>query len=205
MSALIKNAKRHLRKIDPVMARLMATHDPYGRDSAKPRYTPYYHVLVQSVINQQLSVKAAQTIGTRMRVRQGGRHFNAERVLALRVAAMRRCGVSGSKVRYIRTLSRAVVAGELNFRRLVRQDDDIIRGLLTQYPGIGPWSADMFLMFALHRPDVLPLGDLVLRKSMQRHYGLAAGAKDDAYLNIAAAWRPYRSIASRYLWAAAAG
>ena len=77
-----------------------------------------------------------------------------------------------------------------------------MRRTLVQYPGIGPWSADMFLIQAMGRTDILPLGDLVLRKSMQRHYQLANDSDDHAYLNIAEAWRPYRTLASQYLWAA---
>ncbi len=201
-TAAITRAKRHLRKADPVMARLIALHDPYAPGRVKIRRPPYFHTLVQSIINQQLSIKAAQTISGRLRLSQGGSYFNAERLLALRPTALRRCGISHNKVRFIRTLSRAMRSGDLNFRSLARADDDTVRFVLTQYPGIGHWSADMFLMFGLHRPDILPLGDLALRKSMQRVYRLAENAGDDVYLDIATAWRPYRTVASRYLWAA---
>lgn len=184
------------------MARLLDNHAPYATGRGQVRRPPYFHTLVQSIINQQLSVKAARTISARLRLRQGGGFFNAGRLLDLRPSALRGCGISRSKVNFIRTLSRAMRDGELNFRSLARADDDTVRQVLTRYPGIGHWSADMFLMFALHRPDVLPLGDLALRKSMQRIYRLAEDADDDVFLEIAAAWRPYRTVASRYLWAA---
>ena len=138
----------------------------------------------------------------RLRLAQGGGYFNAERLLALRPPALRNCGISHNKVHFIRTLSRAIRDSKLNFRSLVRADDDTVRQVLIQYPGIGHWSADMFLMFGLHRPDVLPLGDLALRKSMQRIYQLADDDGDEVYLDVANPWRPYRTVASRYLWAA---
>jgi DNA-3-methyladenine glycosylase II len=184
------------------MARLVQLHDPYAAGRGKARRPPHFHTLVQSIINQQLSVKAARTISARLRLGQGGGHFNAERLLALRPSAMRDCGISSNKVHFIRTLARAMRDSELNFLSLARADDDTVRQVLTQYPGIGHWSADMFLMFGLHRPDVLPLGDLALRKSMQRIYRLADNAGEEAYLAIADPWRPYRTVASRYLWAA---
>ncbi len=201
-SATLTQAKRHLRKADPVMARLIDLHDPYSSARDQARRPPYFHTLVQSIINQQLSVKAARTISERLRRSQGGGPFNAARLLALRPTTLRGCGISNNKVRFIHTLARAQRSGDLNFRSLVRADDDTVRAVLTQYPGIGHWSADMFLMFGLHRPDVLPLGDLALRKSFQRLYRLADNAGDNVYLEIASLWRPYRTVASRYLWAA---
>jgi 3-methyladenine DNA glycosylase/8-oxoguanine DNA glycosylase len=193
-------ARRHLRRADPVLAALMDQHAPFG--GAERRSAPYFHILVQSIINQQLSVQAGRTIGERVRRAQGGQHFRAADILRLGSARLRACGLSANKVEYIRGLARAVTGGELRFRTLVRADDDTVRNALTRYPGIGQWSADMFLMFALGRPDVLPVGDLVLRKSMQRHYRLPADARAPAYLEVAEPWRPYRTIASRYLWAA---
>lgn len=200
--ATLAQAKRHLRKTDPVMTRLIDLHDPYSSARDQARRPPYFHTLVQSIINQQLSVKAARAISERLRRSQGGGHFNAGRLLALRPTTLRGCGISNNKVRFIHTLARAMRSGDLNFRSLARANDDTVRDVLTQYPGIGHWSADMFLMFGLHRPDVLPLGDLALRKSLQRLYRLAENAGDDAYLEIANPWRPYRTVASRYLWAA---
>lgn len=194
---LIRAANRHLRKTDSIMARLMKCCDPITFNSTRP---PHYHALVRAIINQQLSVKAAATIQKRLQTKHGGRYFKAERILKLKLTTLRKCGLSSNKVRYVRTLAQAITSGVLNFRKLANQDDDGVRATLTQYPGIGQWSADMFLITALRRPDVFPIGDLVLRKSMQRHYRLPDDTQHDKYISIANTWRPYRSFASFYLW-----
>lgn len=199
---ILRAAKRHLKKADPVMAALVDRFTPNSQNRPASRRPPYYHTLVQAIINQQLSVKAANTIVQRVRRLQGGRYFCAGKLHALDDTLLRQCGVSGNKLRYIRSLSHAVLNGELNFRKIARLDDQAVRQTLIQYPGIGPWSADMFLLQAMGRLDILPLGDLVLRKSMQRHYRLTNDTHDNTYLDIAEAWRPYRSLASQYLWAA---
>jgi DNA-3-methyladenine glycosylase II len=103
-------------------------------------------------------------------------------------------------VRYICTLAQAITDGELNFRKLSCKTDDDVRDALIQYPGIGQWSVDMFLMFSLQRADIFPVGDLAIRRSMQQYYQLAEKTSHDIYISIADAWRPYRSIASFYLW-----
>ena len=194
-------ARKHLCRADPVMARLVKNYQPYIQ-TARTARAPYFHHLIQSIINQQLSVKAGNTIVMRVRARQGGRYFNAEKLSCITETALRQCGVSTNKVRYIKILTKTVLHGELSFKHLARQDDDSVRQILTRYPGIGDWSADMFLLNAMHRHDVLPLGDLVLRKSMRLHYNLAEQSPADEYLRVAEAWRPYRSLASRYLWTA---
>jgi len=194
---LINTAHRHFRKTDTVMADLIKQCGPITSNRAKQ---PHYHALVSAIINQQLSYKAGQTIEKRLLEKQSGRFFRAEKLLELKTTEIRRCGLSDNKVRYICTLAQAVVAGELNFRKLVRKSDEAVRETLIQYPGIGPWSVDMFLMFSLQRPDVFPVGDLVIRRSIQQHYQLPNDAKHKEYFDIAEAWRPYRSIASFYLW-----
>ena len=194
---LINTANRHLRKTDTVMAQLMKRCDPITFTTTRP---PHYHALVRAIISQQLSVKAAGTIQKRLQTKHGGRYFKAERMLKLKSTTLRGCGLSNNKVRYVRSLAQAITSGGLNFRKLVKQDDDSVRDILTQYPGIGQWSADMFLITSLRRPDVFPIGDLVLRKSMQRHYRLSDDTQHDKYISIANAWRPYRTIASLYLW-----
>jgi len=194
---LLNSAKRHLRKADSVMLRLTKHGVP-----PTPATTgqPHYHALVRAIINQQLSVKAGRTIEKRLQKAQGGRYFNADKLLKLKETVLRECGISYNKIRYIHTLAQAITDGELNFRKLAKQDDDRVRDTLIQYPGIGQWSADMFLINSLRRPDVFPIGDLVLRKAMQRHYQLPESINREAYVSIAEAWRPYRTIASYYLW-----
>jgi len=195
--SLLNTAKQHLRKTDSVMLRLTKEAElPTPSASGQP----HYHALVRAIINQQLSVKAGRTIEKRLLNAQGGRYFNAVKLLQLKATALRECGISHNKIRYIHTLAQAITDGELNFRKLAKQDDDRVRDTLTRYPGIGQWSADMFLISSLRRPDVFPIGDLVLRKAMQRHYQLPDSTNQETYVSIAEAWRPYRTIASYYLW-----
>ena len=179
------------------MAKIIKQCGPITLSKSKP---PHYHALVSAIINQQLSVKAGRTIEKRLLDKHGGRFFRAENILQLKTTAIRECGLSNNKVRYICTLAQAITDGELNFRKLSRKNDDDVRDELIQYPGIGQWSVDMFLMFSLQRTDIFPIGDLVIRRSMQQHYQLSDETKHDKYIAIAEAWRPYRSIASFYLW-----
>jgi len=194
---LFNAAHRHFLKSDVVMANLIKQCGPVS--TGRPKQ-PHYHALVSAIINQQLSYQAGKTIEKRLLEKHGGRFFRADKLLALKNSEIRSCGLSKNKVRYICTLAQAVADGELNFRKLVRKPDDAVRDELIQYPGIGQWSVDMFLMFSLQRPDVFPIGDLVIRRSMQQQYQLADDARHDKYIAIADAWRPYRSIASFYLW-----
>ncbi len=194
-------ALAHLKKSDPVMAGLIRFHgSSLVSGIIKKKNNNPFHILVRTIINQQLSIKAGQTIVMRVLKKQGGRVFNAEKLQKIKGPAIRGCGVSTNKLRYIRSISRAVIDGELNFRILKTLDDDTVVKTLTQYPGIGPWTAELFLINALNRLDILPIGDLILRKSMQQHYQLAPDSGECIYRGIAEAWRPYRTIASRYLW-----
>lgn len=194
---LLNAAHRHFKKTDKVMSNIVKQCGAITPGKSKQ---PHYHALVVAIINQQLSMKAAGTIERRLRDKTGERFFKAENILKLKTTAMRECGLSNNKVRYICTLAQAIADGELNFRKLTRKNDDDVRDELLQYPGIGQWSVDMFLMFSLHREDVFPVGDLAIRRSMQQRYKLADGVKHDEYISIADAWKPYRSIASFYLW-----
>ncbi len=205
-SAILLKAKRHLRRNDPVMAQLIKTHQPFSfqetpqNELKKPNH---YHALVKTIINQQLSVKAANTILQRLLVKQGGKAFNAKKLHAFSDEAIRACGISKNKTRYICSITQAVIRKELNFTELAKQDDNAIIAALVKYPGIGQWSAEMFLITSFNRLDILPLGDLIIRKSMQQHYKLDGDINHEKYLEIATTWRPYRTIASHYLWASA--
>lgn len=114
-------------------------------------------------------------------------------------ARLRACGLSGTKIAYARDLARHVLEGELDLRRLRRLEDDGVREAITAVKGLGPWSADMFLMFHLRRPDVLPVGDLGLRRAVERAYRIPLPAAD-RLVQLAEPWRPYRTLASLYLW-----
>jgi len=193
----LDKARHHLLKADKVMAKIINQCGPLLFNKTKP---PCYHALVSAIISQQLSVKAALTIEKRLLVKQGGRYFTADKMLCLESSTINKCGLSKNKVRYISTLAHAVSSGELDFRALSRKDDDHVRKQLIQYAGIGPWSVDMFLMTSLRRTDVFPVGDLIIRKSMQKHYQLADDIPHSEYISIAEIWRPHRTIASFYLW-----
>lgn len=193
----------HLRRADPVLARLIDSGGgplPAEPDS-RGRPAEVYGALVRSITGQQLSVKAAASIFNRLLDRFGGRTPTPEQILAddpeeLRVA----CGFSRAKVAYLRSLAEHVLSGELELDRLTELPDDEVIRELTAVKGIGEWTAHMFLMFTLHRPDVLPTGDLGVRNAAMRAYGLDAPPSPQALAELAEPWRPYRTRACLYLW-----
>lgn len=198
-TATLKLANLHLSQSDEIMQQMIKQTSPLAIRKTTPSY---FHALIQTIINQQLSVKAAATIVKRVLNKQTGSVFNANKLNSLSNETLRECGLSQNKIRYVKTLAKAVIDKELNFRRLVKLDDDSIRDQLITYPGIGQWSADIFLMTGLSRDDVFPIGDLIIRKSIQYHYSLSSDAHHDEYLAIAESWQPYRTVASYYLWKA---
>ena len=159
-----------------------------------------YGSLLRSIVGQQLSVSAANSIFGRIKDANGGRSPSPRQLLLMRTDKLRRCGLSRAKVDYVRDLARHVLSGELDLPRLRRLDDDEVREAITTVKGLGRWTADMFLIFHLRRADVLPVGDLGLRRAVERAYRVKdpTPAKLEA---IAETWRPYRSMASLYLWA----
>lgn len=159
---------------------------------------PDFSTVVRSIVYQQVSGKAAATIYAR--IEQAVRRVTPKAILALSDEELRACGLSGQKRSYIRDLAEKTHAGELKFPRLVRMSDEDVIQSLTAVKGIGVWTAQMFLMFALARPDVLPTGDLGIQNAMMRAYALDAAPKPDEMLRIAQPWRPYASVASWYLW-----
>ena len=158
-----------------------------------------YGSLLRSIIGQQLSVPAASSIYDRLKLANGGRSPTPRRLLLMRRATLRRCGLSRAKVEYVRDLARHVLGGELELHRLRHLDDEEVREAITAVKGLGRWTADMFLIFHLRRPDVLPVGDLGVRRAVERAYRLSdpTVARLEA---IAEPWRPYRSLAALYLW-----
>jgi DNA-3-methyladenine glycosylase II len=193
----------HLHRADPVLARLIDEHGgplPLEPDS-RGRPDDLYGALVRAITGQQLSVRAARAIWGRLIERFGGRTPTPEEILAddpdeLRTAA----GFSRAKVAYLRSLAEHVVSGELELDRLETLPDEEVMRELTAVKGIGEWSAHMFLMFTLHRPDVLPVGDLGIRNAVRAAYGLDAVPKPAELETIAEPWRPHRTRASLYLW-----
>jgi DNA-3-methyladenine glycosylase II len=193
----------HLRRADPVIARLIDEHGgplPLEPDS-RGRPSDLYGALVRTIAGQQLSVRAARAIWTKLTDRFGGRTPTPEEILAddpdeLRAAA----GFSRAKVVYLRSLAEHVVSGELELDRLAELPDEEVMRELTAVKGLGAWSAHMFLMFSLHRPDVLPVGDLGIRNAVRAEYGLVALPSPGEMEVIGEPWRPYRTRACLYLW-----
>jgi DNA-3-methyladenine glycosylase II len=181
-------AHAHLRA-DPVMAAIIARVGELPPLEASPEP---FATLVRSVIGQQLSVRAAASIAER--VRGVAPDLALEQLAAQSVETLRSLGLSGAKVRTIQALSEAVLGGRLDFGRLTALDDEAVIEALLPLPGIGRWTAEMFLMFALARPDVFAWGDLGLRR------GLEASYPDASHPLTVAAWAPQRSLAARYLW-----
>jgi DNA-3-methyladenine glycosylase II len=193
----LSEADAHLAKNDPVLRRLIEEQGPLptGPDS-RGRPPELYGALVRGIAGQQLSVKAARAIWARLIARYDGRTPTPQEILAddpeeLRVAA----GFSRAKVKYLRSLAEHVIDGSLELERLHELPDEEVIEELTAVKGIGLWTAQMFLMFTLHRSDVFPLGDLGVRNAITRLYGAEADP-----LMLSSAWAPYRTRASLYLW-----
>jgi DNA-3-methyladenine glycosylase II len=191
----------HLRAADPV---LRAIIDRYGPDGLYERreggQTGHYGALVRAIVGQQLSTKAAAAIYRRLTDRFGGREPTPQEILADDPEELRSVGLSHAKVAYLRSLAEHVINGSLELDRLDSLSDEQVIAELTAVKGIGAWSSHMFLMFHLERPDVLAVGDLGIRKAMMVAYALDALPLPPAMEEIAAPWRPYRTLACRYLW-----
>ncbi|MSQ35836.1 MAG: DNA-3-methyladenine glycosylase 2 family protein [Dehalococcoidia bacterium] len=199
----LARAEAHLRAADRVLARLI---DAHGRFTPRPGDDPY-NSLVRTILHQQLAGPAARTIERRWRALYGGEQAvpAPAAVLATSDEAFRSAGVSRQKAAYLRDLAAHVADGRLDFAAFARSSDDEVLRALTAVHGLGTWSAQMFLMFELGRPDVLPVGDLGVRRGMELAYGLAEEPSLDRMREIGAAWAPYRSVGSWYMWRAVEG
>jgi len=190
-------ALHHLRTAD---AKLAPVIDRHGEPTITPT-TDAVRSLARAIVSQQLSGKAAATIWERVLALYPGRRFpRAAAILATPDAALRAAGLSGAKAAALKDLARHVVDKKLVPARLPAATDEEVAAMLLPVRGIGPWSVDMFLIFALARPDVLPVGDLGIRKGMQRHFRLRKLPEAARMHKLAAPWQPYRSIASWYMW-----
>ncbi|HET9621956.1 MAG TPA: hypothetical protein VFP84_11355 [Kofleriaceae bacterium] len=187
----------HLRTVDAKLAPVIDRHGP-------PTITPSTNAvqsLARAIVSQQLSGKAADTIwGRVLALYPRARFPSPAAILATPDAALRGAGLSGAKAAALKDLARHVVDKKLVPRRLSTASDAEIAAMLLPVRGIGPWSIDMFLMFALARLDVLPVGDLGVRKGMQHHFGLRKLPEAARMTQLAAPWRPYRSVAAWYMW-----
>jgi DNA-3-methyladenine glycosylase II len=192
-------ARRLLMRRDPVMRDLMRRYGACGL--ADSQHSDPYRALVHSIMSQQLSTKAADTIARRFDALFGGTFPTPAQVLAMPEERLRSVGLSGMKASFIRDLARRVHEGSLHLHALHAMNDDDVIAELTQVKGIGRWTAEMFLMFRLQRPDVLPVGDLGIVNAMKKAYGLRKTPTPARMMRIAECWRPYRSIGCWYLWA----
>ncbi len=189
-------AEKHLRRVDPVLARIIKQQ---GRCTIKPDRR-YFQSLVEAILSQQLSVKAAATIFGRFRALLGGKVL-PEKILALREEQFRGVGISRQKTAALRDLSLKWQDGLVNSRRFARMSEEEIIAALTQVKGIGRWTAEMFLIFSLCRLDVLPVADLGFRNAVKRAYGLRKLPEPKRLNALAEKWKPYRAIATWYMWA----
>jgi len=191
-------ARRLLARRDPVLRDLMRAHGPCGL--AARQHTNAFKALVRAIVGQQLSAKAAATIFSRFEGLYESFPVPAQ-VLATPDERLRAVGLSSQKLGYLRDLCIRIQEGALPLDVLRHLDDESVVDRLTQVKGIGRWTAEMFLIFRLQRPDVLPLGDLGIVKAVQRAYKLRKAPSPDRLTRIGEAWRPYRSVACWYLWA----
>ena len=183
------------------MSGLVEQYGPISlRQFRRDRPTDPYGALLRAIVGQQLSTIAARTIYARVLDLFGGRVPTPRELLDVSEEAMRGAGLSRAKVLYLRDLAERVEDGRLKLDRLPKLSDDEVSAELTAVKGIGQWSADMFLIFQLQRKDVLPVGDLGIRRAVERLYKLPKIPDAPTVLGIGEPWRPYRSLASLYLW-----
>ena len=191
----MRSALKHLKK-DPVMAKIIARTGPFAMQYREPGF----ETLVRSIVYQQLSGKVASVIFARLHAAAGEETLTPAGIMKLRPERMRKAGLSAQKTLYIRELAKHTRRGSVNFEVLPQLEDPAVVDHLTKVKGIGVWTAQMFLMFALRREDVLPVADLGIRAAIKRAYGLGDLPKPAEMEEIAAAWRPYSSVACWYLW-----
>jgi DNA-3-methyladenine glycosylase II len=193
--AILRKAEAHLSQSDRVMAKLISTHGPC---TLNRRNFDLFHTLVVSIISQQLSAKASDTIERRI-AECIPYPFNAEEMICVPPERLREAGLSSRKVAYIQGLAERVNSGSLTYEALSGKDNDEVMAFLMEIPGIGKWTAEMFLIFGLKRPDVLALGDAGLQRAAKMLYPKAS-SNGNALEKVSERWKPYRSVASWYLW-----
>ena len=190
-------ARRLLLRRDPVLAALIRKHGPCGLAAAQR--ADHFSALVRAITGQQLSTKAAATIYSRLAALMPD-GVSPVALASLTDEQMRGVGMSRQKIAYFRDLAEKALSGALPLDALDEMGDDEVIAARTQVKGIGRWSAEMFLMFRLHRPDVLPVDDLGIVNAVKAVYRLRKRPTADRIRRIGEAWRPYRSVASWYLW-----
>jgi DNA-3-methyladenine glycosylase II len=189
-------AWKFLQTADPILAKVI---EKVGvLDESKS--TNYFISLIESIVSQQLSVKVADVIYARFENLFPAKVITPEKVLEIDTEAMRGVGMSYGKVKYVKSLAEHVIASPTMFETFDEMNDEDIISELIQIKGIGQWTAEMFLIFTMGRPDVFSYGDLGLKNAIRNLYGLLDRPTIDVATDITDAWRPYRSYGSRYLW-----
>lgn len=197
----MRRAMSHLSSADPVLEGLIALYGELPSESkGRPSKDDHYGALLRSIINQQLSISAARAIYTRLLERYDGQPTPALLVADDPAKLQAAAGLSRAKVGFLRSLAEHVLSGELELERLHELPDDRVIAELVAVKGIGEWTAHMFLMFHLERPDVLAVGDLGVRRAIERAYDLQQLPDPGLMEQMAEPWRPYRTLACRYLW-----
>ena len=186
----------HFKSADPLLFELMNVYPPVVLErSANP-----FLSLCREIINQQLSAKAGGTITGRFMALFAGESITATDVLAIPQEKLRTVGMSWSKAKFLHNIAQAVIDGSLNFTDVAILPEDDVMKELTKIKGIGPWTAEMFLMFSLGREDVFSVGDVGLQRAIQNLYKLKKKPTKKQMLKISSKWKPYRTYACRVLW-----
>ena len=191
-------ARRHLMRHDPKLGSLVKQFGACELGSS--RQADRFGGLVRSIVSQQLSVKAADTIHGRVIAALDAGRATPDAILAMAEDRLRACGLSRAKVASVRDLATKVSDGSLALHALDALDDDAVIEAMTKVKGIGRWSAEMFLIFRLGRPDILPVADVGVQRAMRRLYGLRKHPSPARMTELARPWKPYRSVACWYLW-----
>lgn len=193
----MQEAQKHLSSVDPIMAELIKK---YGDCTIKP-HTDYYRELVDSIISQQLSVKASQTIFNRFLDLFNGTMPTPKQIIETDTEALRGIGCSYAKAAYIKDLAAHIVDGRLDLDHIATLPNEGVIKQLVAVKGIGEWSAHMFMIFSLGRTNILPTGDLGIRNAMASLYGLTSTKPADLLqISLQNRWEPFQSVASWYLW-----
>ncbi len=192
----VAEAIEHVSLSDPIMASVIQAVGPYGlQTDGSP-----FRMLVRSITGQQLSVKAAATIWGRLVNLNGSKRISPASLSRLSDSELRSAGVSHAKIRAIRDITDAFGSRRITGAQLKTMSDESVKAELVKLRGVGPWTADMFLMFALGRPDVFPIGDLGIVQAMQALYPKRNTGDPQNLQRLADQWRPYRTLASWYCW-----
>lgn len=191
----MRKALNHLKKSDPTLAAIIARVGPYRMTYREPAFA----TLVRSIVFQQLNGKAASKIFERL-VEAAGGELTPQSLTAMTDAQYRKAGISPQKLGYLRDLAQRTASGEIDFVKLPALSDAEVIEHLTRVKGVGLWTAQMFLMFALRRTNVMPVGDLGVQMAIRRHYRKRKLPKPQHILKLAKNWEPYCSVACWYLW-----